>query len=41
MELVEPLITQVIEVEFADANKLKESLSMFLSEKKKANPSVR
>jgi type IV pilus assembly protein PilQ len=38
MELVEPLITQVIEVEFADANKLKESLSMFLSEKKEGQP---
>jgi len=38
MELVEPLITQVIEVEFADANKLKESLSMFLSEIKEGQP---
>ena len=34
MELVEPLVTQVVEVEFADANKLKESLSLFLSSKK-------
>ena len=38
MELVEPLITQVIPVEFADANKLKESLSTFLSEKKEGQP---
>jgi len=37
-ELVEPLITQVIAVEFADANKLQESLSMFLSEKEKDQP---
>jgi len=34
MELVEPLVTQVVEVEFADANKLKESLALFLSSKK-------
>ena len=38
MELVEPLITQVVEVEFADANKLKDSLAMFLSEKEKGQP---
>jgi type IV pilus assembly protein PilQ len=38
MELVEPLITQVVAVEFADANKLKESLSMFLSEKVEGQP---
>ena len=38
MELVEPLITQVVEVEFADANKLKESLTMFLSEKAEGQP---
>ena len=38
MELVEPLITQVVAVEFADANKLKESLSMFLSGNKEGQP---
>ena len=38
MELVEPLVTQVVEVEFADANKLKESLSLFLSSKKEGQP---
>ena len=38
MELVEPLITQVIEVEFSDANKLKESLSVFLSGNKEGKP---
>ena len=38
MELVEPLITQVVAVEFADANKLKESLSLFLSSKKEGQP---
>ena len=38
MELVEPLITQVIEVEFANANKLKDSLVMFLSQKEKDQP---
>jgi len=38
MELVEPLVTQVVEVEFADANKLKESLSLFLSAKNEGQP---
>jgi type IV pilus secretin PilQ/predicted competence protein len=38
MELVEPLITQVVEIEFADAKKLKESLSMFLSGNKEGQP---
>ena len=38
MELVEPLITQVVAVEFADAKKLKESLSMFLSGNKEGQP---
>ena len=38
MELVEPLITQVVEVEFADAKKLKENLSMFLSGNKEGQP---
>jgi len=38
MELVEPLVTQVIEIEFADANKLKESLSLFLSAKNEGQP---
>ncbi|MDX2446782.1 MAG: secretin N-terminal domain-containing protein, partial [Desulfobacterales bacterium] len=38
VELVEPLITQVVPVEFADANKLRESLSMFLSQKEKDQP---
>ncbi|MBW2514356.1 MAG: type IV pilus secretin PilQ [Deltaproteobacteria bacterium] len=38
MELVEPLITQVVEVEFANANKLKDSLTMFLSEKEEGQP---
>ena len=38
MELVEPLITQVVAVEFADASKLKESLSMFLSGNKEGQP---
>jgi type IV pilus assembly protein PilQ len=37
-ELVEPLITQVVEVEFSDAKKLKESLTMFLSEKEEGQP---
>ena len=35
VELVEPLITKVVEVEFSDAKKLQESLTMFLSEKEK------
>ncbi len=38
MELVEPLVTQVVEVQFADANKLKESLSLLLSSKKEGQP---
>jgi len=38
MELVEPLVTQVVAVEFADAHKLKESLSMFLSSRKEGQP---
>lgn len=38
MELVEPLITQVVEIEFADANKLKDSLTLFLSEKNEGQP---
>jgi type IV pilus assembly protein PilQ len=38
VELVEPLLTQVVEVEFSDAKKLQESLTMFLSEKEKGQP---
>ncbi len=38
VELVEPLITKVVEVEFSDAKKLKESLVMFLSEKEAGQP---
>ena len=38
VELVEPLITQVVKVEFSDAKKLQENLSMFLSEKEKGQP---
>jgi type IV pilus assembly protein PilQ len=38
MELVEPLVTQVVQVEFADAKKLKESLEKFLSEKNEGQP---
>ena len=39
VELVEPLITKVVGVEFSDAKKLQESLTMFLSEKEKGQPS--
>jgi len=38
VELVEPLITQVVKVEFSDAKKLQENLSKFLSEKEKDQP---
>jgi type IV pilus assembly protein PilQ len=38
MELVEPLVTQVVQVEFADAKKLKESLEKFLTEKTEGQP---
>lgn len=38
MELVEPLVTQVVQIEYADAKKLKESLEKFLSEKMEGKP---
>ena len=37
-ELVEPLMTQVVEVEFSNANKLQESLSMFLAKNEEGQP---
>ncbi|MBW1864858.1 MAG: type IV pilus secretin PilQ, partial [Deltaproteobacteria bacterium] len=38
VELVEPLITQVVKVEFSDAKKLQENLSMFLSVNETGQP---
>ena len=38
VELVDPLITQVVAVEFSDAKKLQENLSMFLSVNEEGQP---
>lgn len=38
MEMVEPLITQIVSVDYADADKLKANLEAFLSEKAEGKP---
>jgi len=38
IEMVEPLITRIIHVDYADAEKLKENLSQFLTEKSEGKP---